>query len=187
MLIVDDCIISDNIVDVCFSCDLAQCKGACCVDGDCGAPLDKDEIPALERIYPVVKSYMCDEGVAVVDSEGVSSLDVDKQPCTPLVNNRECAYAIQENGLTLCAIEKAWLDGAIDFQKPISCHLYPLRIEDYGEFKAVNYHQWDICKCALAKGRSAGIPLYKYLRNPLVRRFGQQWYDELCQQCENRK
>ena len=79
------------------------------------------------------------------------------------------------------------IDGAVDFQKPISCHLYPLRIEDYGEFKAVNYHEWDICRCALAKGKDEGIPLYKYLRTPLVRRFGQQWYDELCQQCENRK
>ena len=105
MIIVDDCIISDNIVDVCFSCDLARCKGACCVEGDCGAPLDKEEIPALERIYPAVKPYMTAEGVAVVDREGVSSIDVDKQPCTPLVNNRECAYAIQENGLTLCAID----------------------------------------------------------------------------------
>ncbi len=185
MLIVDDCIISDHLADLCFCCDLTQCKGACCVEGDCGAPLDPEEIPVLERIYPAVKPYMSDEGIAVVEQEGVSSLDVDKLPCTPLVNNRDCAYAVQENGLTLCAIEKAWRDGKCDFQKPISCHLYPVRIENFGEFKAVNYHEWDICRCALAKGRTEGKPLYQYLKAPLVRRFGQEWYDELEAQCKD--
>lgn len=187
MLIVDDCIISDNLADVRFCCDLAVCKGACCVEGDCGAPLDKEEIPILERIYPAVKPYMTEEGVEAVEREGFSSIDVDGLPCTPLVNNRECAYAVVEDGLTLCAIEKAWRDGKVDFQKPISCHLYPVRIEDFGEFKAVNYHEWDICRCAVKKGRGEGFPLYRYLETPLVRRFGQEWYDELCQQCENLK
>lgn len=187
MLIVDDCIISDNLADVRFCCDIAQCKGACCVEGDCGAPLDKDEIPVLERIYPDVKPYMTAEGVAVVERDGVSAIDVDGLPCTPLVNNRECAYAIVENGLTLCAIEKAFRDGKVDFQKPISCHLYPVRIEDYGDFKAVNYHEWDVCRCAVNKGRAEGKPLYQYLKEPLVRRFGQRWYDELAEQCENKK
>ncbi|MBR3528070.1 MAG: DUF3109 family protein [Bacteroidales bacterium] len=187
MIIVDDCIISDNLADVCFSCDLAKCKGACCVEGDCGAPLDAEEIPVLQRIYPDVKAYMSVEGIAAVEQQGVSSLDVDKQPCTPLVDNRDCAYAVHEHGLTLCAIEKAWRDGKVDFQKPISCHLYPVRIEDYGEFKAVNYHEWDICRYALAKGREEGRPLYQYLKEPLVRRFGQAWYDELVEQCEQLK
>ena len=114
MLIVDDCIISDNLADIRFCCDISQCKGACCVEGDCGAPLDREEIPILERIYPEVKPYMAQEGIAVVEREGVSSLDVDKLPCTPLVNNCECAYAIEENGVTLCAIEKAYRDGVID-------------------------------------------------------------------------
>lgn len=184
-MIVDDCIISDNLAEVRFCCDLLQCKGACCVEGDCGAPLDKEEIQILERIYPVVKQYMTAEGIEAVERDGVSSLDVDKLPCTPLVNNRECAYAIVENGLTLCAIEKAYRDGKIDYPKPISCHLYPVRIEDYGDFKAVNYHEWDICRCAVAKGRAEGKPLYQYLKEPLIRRFGQEWYDELEEQCEN--
>ena len=183
MLIVDDCIISDNIADICFDCDLAQCKGACCVEGDCGAPLDAAEIPILKEIYPIVKKYMTPAGIDVVEREGVSSIDVDKLPCTPLVNNRECAYAINEDGVTLCAIEKAWRNGETEFPKPISCHLYPIRIDDYGEFKAVNYHVWDVCHCALKKGRSKGVPLYQYLRKPLVRRFGQEWYDELVAQC----
>ncbi len=185
MLIVDDCIISDNLVDVCFCCDLQQCRGACCVEGDCGAPLEEDEVAVLERIYPYVKPYMSLEGVDVVDREGVWSLDVDKLPCTPLVNNAECAYSISENGVTLCAIEKAWRDGKVDFRKPISCHLYPVRIENFGEFKAVNYHEWDICHCAVVKGRVEGEPLYRYLKESLVRRFGQQWYDELVDQCES--
>lgn len=184
MLIVDDCIISDHLADLRFCCDLAQCKGACCVEGDCGAPLDADEIPILERIYPDVKAYMTPQGVAAVEEQGVSALDVDKLPCTPLVDNRECAYAVREDGITLCAIEKAWRAGKVDFPKPISCHLYPVRIEDFGEFKAVNYHEWDICRCALRKGREEGRPLYQYLREPLIRRFGQDWYDELVAQCE---
>ncbi len=184
MLIVDDCIISDNLADLCFSCDLERCKGACCVEGDCGAPLDPEEIAVLQRIYPVVKPYMTDAGVEVVEREGVSSLDIDKLPCTPLVNNRECAYAVQRNDLTLCAIEMAYRDGKIDFPKPISCHLYPVRIEDFGEFKAVNYHEWDICRCALAKGKTEGRPLYQYLKEPLIRRFGQEWYDELVGEIE---
>ena len=184
MLIVDDCIISDNLAEVSFCCDLGKCKGACCVEGDCGAPLDADEIPVLKRIYPIVKQYMTAEGIDVVEREGVSAIDVEGMPCTPLVNNRECAYAVVEDGFTLCAIEKAYRDHKIDYPKPISCHLYPVRIEDFGEFKAVNYHEWDICRCAVTKGRSEGQKLYKYLREPLVRRFGQQWYDELVEQCE---
>lgn len=152
------------------------------MEGDSGAPLDADEVPVLERIYSSVKPYMTAAGIDVVEREGVSAIDVDGLPCTPLVENRECAYAVVENGLTLCAIEKAWRDGKIDYQKPISCHLYPVRIEDYGEFKAVNYHEWDICRCAVKKGRDEGIPLYRYLEQPLVRRFGQAWYDELCDQ-----
>lgn len=186
MLIVDDCIISDNLVEVCFCCDIDKCKGACCVEGDCGAPLDKNEIPVLEKIYPIVKEYMTPEGVAVIEKDGVSSIDVDGLPCTPLVDNCQCAYAIVEDGITLCAIEKAFINGEIDYPKPISCHLYPVRIEDFGEFKAVNYHEWDICRCAVAKGKSSGVPLYKYLKEPLIRRFGEEWYDELCEQCEGK-
>lgn len=182
MLIVDDCIISDNLADRCFCCDLQQCRGACCVEGDCGAPLDADEIAVLQRVYPAVKPYMTARGVAAVEAQGVSALDVDGLPCTPLVESKECAFAIEEDGVTLCAIEKAYRDGKTDYQKPISCHLYPVRIENFGEFKALNLHEWDICRCAFAKGKETGVPLYQYLREPLVRRFGLDWYDELCKQ-----
>ena len=185
MLIVENCIISENIADRCFCCDLEQCKGVCCVEGDCGAPLDADEIPILERVYPQVKPYMTAEGIAEVEAHGVSSLDNEKKPCTPLVNNRECAYITWgEDGKAFCAIERAFREGKIDYMKPISCHLYPIRIDTYGEFDAVNYHEWDVCKCAVKMGEACGMPLYKYLKEPLVRKYGEAWYQELVQECE---
>ena len=187
MLIVKDCIISEDIAEKCFCCDLQQCKGQCCVDGDCGAPLEESEIPILERILPEVKPYMTAEGLKVVEEEGVSAPDNAAEPCTPLVNNRECAYvAWGEDCTAFCAIEQAYRDGKIDFMKPISCHLYPIRVDVYGDFTALNYHQWDICRCAVAKGKECGVPLYKYLKEPLLRRFGQEWYDELLETIEFR-
>ena len=184
MLIVQDCIISEDIADQCFCCDLAQCKGQCCVEGDCGAPLLESEIPILEHILPIIEPYMTEAGREVVHHEGVSSLDNAAEPCTPLVNNRECAYvAWGDDDTAFCAIEQAYRDGKIDWPKPISCHLYPLRIDEYGEFKSVNYHRWDVCRCAVAKGKECGVPLYQYLREPLIRRFGKEWYEELCTQC----
>ena len=180
MLIVKNSIVSDDIVDRRFCCDLSQCKGQCCVEGDCGAPLLEEEIPILEQILPQVEPYMTEAGKAVVQSEGVATLNNAAEPCTPLVNNRECAYVSWgDDGTAFCAIEQAFRDGNIDFMKPISCHLYPLRVDEYGEFTTVNYHQWDVCRCAVVKGNQEGQPLYEYLREPLVRRFGQDWYDEL--------
>ena len=180
MLIVKDCIISEDIAEQRFCCNLSQCKGQCCVDGDCGAPLEESEIPILEKILPAVEPYMTPEGLQVVHTEGVSALDNAAEPCTPLVNNRECAYvAWGADGTAFCAIEQAYRDGKIDFMKPISCHLYPIRVDVFGDFTALNYHQWDICRCAVSKGKECGVPLYQYLKEPLLRRFGQEWYDEL--------
>jgi len=187
MLIVKDCIISEDIAEKRFYCDLAQCKGQCCVDGDCGAPLLEEEIGILEQVLPEVEPYMTAEGLKVVHEEGVSALDNAAEPCTPLVGGRECAYvAWGKDGAALCAIEQAYRDGKIGFMKPISCHLYPIRVDEFGEFKALNYHQWDICRCAVAKGKECGTPLYQYLKEPLIRRFGQDWYDELLEAIEDR-
>lgn len=183
MLIVKDCIISEDIAEKHFCCDLAQCKGECCVEGDCGAPLDESEIPILERILPEVEPYMTPEGIEVVHKEGVSVPDHAGDPSTPLINNRECAFINWgEDGLALCAIERAYRDGKIDLMKPVSCHLYPIRVDEYGEFTAVNYHRWDVCRCAFDKGE----PLYKMLKDPLIRRFGKEWYEELLQQIDER-
>lgn len=184
MIIVDDCIVSEHVADKCFACDLCKCKGECCVEGDAGAPLEESEVAVLERILPEVKPYMTPEGVAVVEREGVATEDQNGDLVTPLVNNRECAYVVWQDGLALCAIEKAWRAGKIDFMKPISCHLYPIRVDDYGEFKSLNYHEWDVCRCAVAKGRETGVPLYIYLKEPLIRKFGSEWYEELVACCE---
>ncbi len=186
MLIVANCIISENIADRCFCCDLAHCKGQCCVEGDSGAPLDVSEVPVLERIYPTVAQYMTEAGRRAVEQQGVAVDDNAGEPCTPLVDGRECAYVTWDGDTALCAIEKAFRDGNVDFPKPVSCHLYPIRVDDYGEFTALNYHEWDICRTAVCKGRETGQPLYKYLKEPLIRRFGQDWYDELCIQVEQR-
>lgn len=181
MLIVDNCIISEDIAECCFCCDLSRCKGQCCIDGDAGAPLDADEIPILRHILPTLTPYLSPAGLQAIREQGVSVVDADEEPTTPLVNNRECAYLTYgDDGIALCAIEKAYFDHKISFQKPISCHLYPIRLDNFGEFIALNYHRWDICRCAVNRG----LPLYRYLREPLIRRFGTRWYDELCQQCD---
>ena len=184
MIIVGDCIISENIAEKKFCCDLGKCKGCCCIEGDAGAPLEKREISILEKIYPQVKLYMEEKGIAEVEKNGVSALDMNDELCTPLVDGRECVYVCWEDGVAKCAIEKAYLDKKIDFQKPVSCHLYPIRVDNYNDFKAVNYHEWDICECAVKLGNEVGEPLYKYLKEPLIRKFGKQWYEELEWRCE---
>ena len=182
MLIVEDCIVSEDIVDSVFCCPLGKCKGMCCVEGDAGAPLEKAEVSELKKILPKIKKYMTKEGLAVVRQQGVSDLDNDNKPCTPLVDGRECAYAVWCDGVAMCAIEQAYNDGVIQFRKPVSCHLYPIRVDDFSEFRAVNYHRWDVCRCAVEAGKETGVPLYQYLKEPLVRKFGQSWYDELLSQ-----
>ena len=186
MIIVGNTIVSDDIADRRFQCDLNCCKGACCVDGDSGAPLHEEEVAVLEAILPEVEPYMTAEGIAAVHEQGVAVRDTDGDLGTPLVAGGACAYITYgDNGCALCAIEKAYraknfhfLSFNSHFPKPVSCHLYPIRVEDYGEFTAVNYHQWDICRHACGHGE----PLYKYLKEPLIRRFGSAWYDELIEQ-----
>ena len=182
MIIVGNSIVSDDIADQRFCCDCSVCRGACCIDGDSGAPLLECEVAILETILPEVEPYMTEEGIAAVREQGVAVRDRDGDLGTPLIDGTACAYiTYAPDGTALCAIEKAHSELKIqnsEFKKPVSCHLYPIRVEDYGEFTAVNYHQWDICRCA--KGH--GEPLYIYLKEPLIRRFGAEWYDELVEQ-----
>jgi hypothetical protein len=190
MIVVGNTIVSDDIAECRFGCDLACCKGACCVDGDSGAPLREEEVALLEAILPDVEPYMTPEGIAAVREQGVAVRDKDGDLGTPLIDGSACAYITYgDDGCALCAIEKAFRQATsnselqtLNFPKPVSCHLYPIRIEDYGEFTAVNYHQWDICRCA--KGH--GAPLYITLKDPLVRRFGSEWYEELLEQITQR-
>lgn len=182
MLQIQDTLVSDDVILESFVCDLSRCHGACCVEGDCGAPVEESEKRILKDLLPRIEPYMRPEGIEAVRLQGAWTDDpYDHAPSTPLVNGRECAYlTFSPDGTALCAIEQAYRDGRIDFQKPISCHLYPIRLSRILSFTALNYHRWDICRDACALGRKLGVPVYKFLREPLIRRFGQAWYDELC-------
>lgn len=179
MLQIDDKIISLDIFEKKFICNLSKCKGACCVHGDSGAPLEDNETEILDSVFPIVKKHMRQVGVDAVESQGSSVIDNDGDKVTPLVNGMECAYVVFENGISKCAIEKTFELGEIYFQKPVSCHLYPIRIQKYKDFEAVNYHCWDICKPALQLGRKSDLPLYSFLAQPLIRKYGTPWYEKL--------
>ena len=179
MIEIDDKIVSADLLREYFACDLAACKGICCVEGNAGAPLEMDEVDTLEEEYPNYKPYMTPEGIRAVEAQGFMVVDEDGDYTTPLVDDAECAYAYTEEGIPFCAIEKAFREGKTTFRKPISCHLYPIRIGDYGPYKAVNYHRWDVCRAAVELGRKKGVPVYRFLREPLIRKFGEDWYHEL--------
>ena len=179
MIQVEDKIISLDVFEKHFVCDLNACKGACCVEGDAGAPLSETEEKILDEIYEKVKPYMKEEGIAEVEKQGVAVYDADGDLTTTLVNNRECAFVIEENGITKCAIEKAYNDGKVDFKKPISCHLFPIRIKEYRDFDAVNYEEIKICKAACECGSKLEVPVYAFIKEPLIRKYGEAWYKEL--------
>ena len=176
---IDDKIISLDVFKKHFVCDLHLCKGACCVEGDAGAPLTKNEKTTLEEIYQTLKPFLRKEGVAAIEKHGVSVYDDEGDLTTPLVNNRECAFVIYENGISKCAIEKAFLAGKTDFRKPLSCHLFPIRIKEYSSFEAVNYENIEICKPACECGSKLKVPVYKFLKVPLIRKYGLDWYNKL--------
>lgn len=185
MIEIDGKIIASDLLTELFCCDLAVCKGECCVEGDSGAPLEIEEVDELENEYPNYKAYMTPEGIEAVESQGFMVVDIDGDYTTPLIDGAECAYSFKENGTTFCAIERAYREGKCGFLKPISCHLYPIRVKhfatgDYG----LNIHRWNICKCAFDCGKREGVKLYKAMREPLVRRFGEEFYEALCQAAE---
>jgi len=180
MFQIEDTLISDDIFEKKFVCDLNACKGECCVQGDSGAPLEMDELEILDEIIDDVKPYMRQEGIDAVEKVGVFEIDSDGDYGTPLVNKKECAFVFfDENKITKCAIEQAYLEGKIKWKKPLSCHLYPIRITKYSEFEALNYHIWKICGDACTLGEKLSVPVYKFLKEPLIRKYGQDWYDHL--------
>lgn len=180
MIEIDDKIVSIDILKEYFACDIAQCKGICCVEGNAGAPLEIDEVDTLEEEYSAYKKYMTAEGVEAVESQGFMVVDSDGDYTTPLVNDAECAYSYNENGVTLCAIEKAWRAGETHFMKPISCHLYPIRLINFASGGVgLNYHRWSVCRSACVAGAKLQKPVYQSLREPLVRRFGEEFYSAL--------
>ena len=173
-------IVSEDIIEKDFVCNLSACKGACCVDGDAGAPLDKEEVLILEEIYPKVKPFLRKEGIRAIEKQGTSITTEDGELETPLIDNADCAYVIfDENETALCAIEEAYNQGEVTWKKPVSCHLYPVRVKDYSEFSAVNYHKWYICDDACSLGKELQVPIYKFVKEALIRKFGEDWYIEL--------
>lgn len=180
MIVIDKTCISDDIADQMFVCDLEKCKGACCVEGDLGAPLEEEELPILEQIYEDVKPYLSAKGIRAIEEQGLYIKDYEGDYSTPTIGNRECAFAIYDKkGVLKCGIEQAYLDGKISYKKPISCHLYPIRITKYEDYHAINYDRWEICNPACKHGRKLGVPLYKFLKEPLIRQYGEIWYNEL--------
>lgn len=180
MIEIDNKIVSADLLRECFTCDITRCKGICCVEGNAGAPLEADEVEILEREYEAYKPYLVPAGIEAIERQGFMVIDEDGDYTTPLVNDAECAYAYTENGITLCAVEKAWMEGKTPFRKPISCHLYPIRLMEFSNGTVgLNYHRWSVCRPACENGRKLGIPVYKALREPIVRRFGEEFYKML--------
>ncbi len=173
-------IVSEDIIEKDFTCNLVACKGSCCIDGDAGAPVEDAERQILKDIYPKIKSFMRPEGIKAVEKQGIYTTNDDGEHETPLVNGAECAYVIfNEKNTALCAIEEANNSGKITFKKPVSCHLYPVRVQDYSDFAAINYHKWPICDDACTLGAALQIPVYKFVKQALIRKFGEDWYAEL--------
>lgn len=181
MLQIQDTLVSLDLIERFFVCDLDACLGACCIDGDEGAPVTKEESERIAEVLDIVEPMMSPAAVREVKEKGVDYLDREGDRVTALVNGCECAFTTREaNGMCLCALEKALRAGTLDHDvKPISCRLYPVRLKEYDGFTAVNLHRWKICRPAEKLGRKLGVRAYEFLKGPLVARFGQEWYDEL--------
>jgi len=180
MIQIDNVIVSLDVLRAKFCCDLEACHGYCCVEGDAGAPVDEDEVAELEKALPIVWNDLSEKAKAIINKQGVVYRDNDGDLVTSIVEGKDCVFTCYDgNGCCFCALEKAFRVGNLKFHKPISCHLYPIRMSSIGSCKALNYHRWDVCKAAVVLGESKDISLYKFLREPLVRKFGEAWYAEL--------
>lgn len=180
MIAIGKALVSTEVLERKFVCDLKACKGACCVEGVNGAPLTEQEQKQLKEAYPAFESYITEEGKAAVAEQGhFVEIKKDGTVNTPLMDGKACAYTVFENSVASCGIEKAWADGKTDFRKPVSCHLYPIRITSYTEYEAVNYEEWDICNAACVLGERLKVPVYEFTKDALIRKYGEEWYDEL--------
>ena len=180
MIKIGETLVSFDMIEKFFCCDLDACLGACCIEGDAGAPLNEEEDRKLKELLPEIKPYITAKASEIIDNEGSSYKDPEGETVTQLIEGSACVYTCMEkNGMCLCALEKARRDGNKKLFKPISCSLYPARIKEYDTFTAVNYDRWKICRPAEALGKKKGIRVYEFLKEPLIRRFGKEWYDEL--------
>jgi hypothetical protein len=187
MLRIDDTIFSLDIIGKKFCCNLQKCHRTCCRYGDSGAPLSTDEVDLLDVIWPEVRPFLRPEGIATIVEWGTSTLDIENEYVTPLINNQDCAFSVFEGETLRCGIEKAWTSGKICFQKPLSCHLFPIRIKQFNNFRAVNYETLTICAGGREKGNTDGIYLYEFLRIPLIRALGERMFYELCMAADQLK
>ena len=173
-------IVSEDLFDKEFVCNLSACKGQCCVDGDAGAPLELAETKIMQEIYPKVKPFLRQVGIDAIEAQGTFIINDYGEFETPLIDDADCAYVIfDDKGTALCALEEAYNQGATDWKKPVSCHLYPIRVKEYSEFSAINYERWDICDPACLLGKELQVPIYKFVKEALIRKFGEDWYLEL--------
>lgn len=180
MIQIDDVVVALDVFQEKFLCNLDACKGECCIEGDAGAPLEQEEVAQLEKVLPIIWDDLSPEAQEVINKEGVCYEDWDGELVTSIVNGKDCVFTCyDEKGYCFCAIEKAYRAGKTDFYKPVSCHLYPIRIGNYGSYKAVNYHRWSVCHAAILLGEKENVPIYKFLKEPLIRKFGKDWYAEL--------
>jgi hypothetical protein len=185
MLQIQETLVSLDLIERYFCCDLDKCLGECCIEGDAGAPVTEDECREIERILPEIKDELMPAAQREINEHGVAYIDEEGDLVTTIVDGRNCAFSCYaEGGKCICAIERAYRQGRIDFMKPSSCHLYPVRLNVYPTFTAVNFHRWKICKCAEVLGRKLNLRAYQFLKDPLTRRFGKEWYDELCEAAE---
>jgi hypothetical protein len=178
MIQIGETIVSQVAFEHAFCCDLSKCKGACCVEGDAGAPLLPSEVPILESIQDAIRPFLRPEGLAALEAQGVAVKDHDGEWVTPLVDGRECAYVTFDEGVAKCGIEQAAAAGAVDWPKPISCHLYPIRVTKYQDFDALNVHHWKVCEPACSLGQELKLPVFRFLQGALVRAYGPAWMEE---------
>lgn len=182
MIIVQDKIVSDDVVEENFICNLSACKGACCWEGDYGAPLEDNELTILDTIYEDVKPFLSPAGIAAIEAQGKHAWYKGVGHGTPLIDGGPCAYLTYDAlGIASCGIERAWHAGATPFRKPVSCHLYPIRTTffDATGTEALNYDRWDICSAACTLGDKEKVPVYQFLKEAIIRKFGEDFYEEL--------
>ena len=180
MLIIGQALVSEDILEKKFICHLEKCKGACCISGDRGAPLADNETEIIQNNLEAIKPFMDKDGLELLSEKSFYETDpADGELVTTCRPDGACVFVVYENGITQCAIEKANEAGKLDFKKPMSCHLYPIRAAKYGEYTVLNYNEWDICNPACSRGESLNMPLYTFLKEPLIRKMGEEWYNEL--------
>ena len=182
MVQIQQTLISDDIFKEHFICDLCKCKGQCCVDGESGAPLEQHEFEEINEILPLIWDDLSPAAQELINEQGIAYTDYDGELVTSIINGEECVFTFfDDNGVCKCVIDNAYREGRINIQKPISCHLYPIRLKEYVEFTAVNYHKWSVCESATVLGRQQGLPLFRFLKEPLIRKVGEKLYKELCE------